>query len=172
MDRKLVKYDEVSQENYMDYISEWEIDQEKVIPGGARREGRSFPEMMIKWKREETEPNVSKGYVPATMYFLTEVGGRILGAIQFRHYLNEQLLQDGGHIGYGVRKSERQKGCAHEMLSQLLERIKGLGIDKVLITCDDDNIGSARTIESCNGILENKVLIEDELTRRYWIELK
>ena len=58
------------------------------------------------------------------------------------------------------------------MLKLLLEKIKELGIDKVMITCDDDNVGSAKTIESCDGVLQDKVVFENELTRRYWITLK
>ena len=171
MNLKLVRYDEVSEENYIDYVSEWEIHQEKVIPSATRRDDRSFSEMMKKWQEDETDIPVSKGFVPATLYFLTDDNGRILGGIHFRHYLNERLYQNGGHIGYGVRKCERRKGYAHEMLKLLLEKIKALNIDKVMITCDDDNVGSAKTIESCNGILQDKVVLENELTRRYWIVL-
>jgi len=172
MNLNLVRYDEVSEEKYIDYISEWETLNEKVIPSAARREGRSFSEMMIKWREDETDIPVSKGFVPATLYFLTNESGRILGGIHFRHYLNERLRQDGGHIGYGVRKSERRKGYAREMLNLLLKKIKQLKIDKVMLSCDDDNIGSAKTIESCNGIMQDKVVFENELTRRYWITLE
>jgi len=50
----------------------------------------------------------------------------------------------------------------------LLEKIKKLDIEKVMLTCDADNIGSAKTIESCNGIMQDKIISENELTRRYW----
>ena len=171
MSLKLVRYDEVSEESYIDYISEWETLQEKVVPGAVRREGRSFSEMMDMWREDETDIPVSQGFVPATLYFLTNDSGRILGGIHFRHYLNERLRQNGGHIGYGVRKSERRKGYAHEMLKLLLEEIKKLEIDKVMLTCDDDNVGSVKTIERCNGIMQDKVVFENKLTRRYWIIL-
>lgn len=172
MSLNLVRYDEVSEEKYIDYISEWETHKEKVIPSAARREGRSFLEMMNKWREDETDIPVSKGFVPATLYFLINESGRILGGIHFRHYLNERLRQDGGHIGYGVRKSERRKGYAREMLNLLLKKITKLKIDKVMLSCDDDNIGSAKTIESCNGIMQDKVVFENVLTRRYWITLE
>jgi predicted acetyltransferase len=171
MNLKLVRYDEVSEESYVDYISEWEIHNEKAVPFAVRRDGRSFAEMMKKWQEDETDMPVSKGFVPATLYFLTDDDGRILGAIHFRHYLNERLYQNGGHIGYGVRKCERRKGYAREMLKLLLKKIEKLDIDKVMITCDDDNVGSAKTIESCNGVLQDKVMFENDLTRRYWITL-
>jgi predicted acetyltransferase len=171
MNLKLIRYDEVTEENYVDYISEWENNREKVVPGAARRDGHPFSEILNKWREDETDIPVSRGWVPGTLYFLVDPGGRILGAIHFRHYLNERLYQNGGHIGYGIRKSERQKGYAHAMLNLLLEKIKPSGIQKVLLTCDEDNIGSARTIESCRGILQDKVLFENVLTRRYWIVL-
>ncbi len=138
MSPNLVRYDEISEENYIDFISEWEAQKEKVIPTAAYREGFSFLEMMDKWREDETDIPVSRGFVPATLYFLTNESGRILGGIHFRHYLNEQLHQTGGHIGYGVRKSERKKGYARKMLRLLLEKIKKMGGDKVMLTCDDD----------------------------------
>ena len=171
MNLNLVRYDEINEEKYIDFISEWETQKEKVIPTAAYREGLSFLEMMDKWKEDETDIPVSKGFVPSTLYFLTDGDGRILGGIHFRHYLNERLRQIGGHIGYGVRKSERKKGYARTMLRLLLEKIKWLGEDKILLTCDDDNIGSVKTIEGCNGILKDKVEFENKLIRRYWIEL-
>ena len=140
-----------------------------MIPSAARRDGRSFSEMMKKWREDETDIPISNGFVPATLYFLTDESGRILGGIHFRHYLNEQLRQTGGHIGYGVRKSERKKGYAREMLKLLLEKIKKLGVIQVMLTCNDDNVGSAKTIEGCNGILQDKVEIKKKLTKRYWI---
>jgi predicted acetyltransferase len=172
MSLNLVKYDEISEENYIDFISEWETHKEKVIPTAAYRDGFSFLEMMDRWREAETDIPVSRGFVPATLYFLTDESGRILGGIHFRHYLNEQLLQMGGHIGYGVRKSERQKGYARKMLMLLLEKIKKMGGDKVMLTCDDDNVGSAKAIEGCNGILKDKVEFENKLIRRYWITLE
>lgn len=85
-------------------------------------------------------------HVSATTYFAMD-GGRIVGTIQVRHSLNDYLLRFGGHIGYGVRPSERRKGYAAQMLSLALEKCRELGIGRVLVTCHDENIGSARTIE-------------------------
>ncbi|MCP4143508.1 MAG: GNAT family N-acetyltransferase [Chloroflexi bacterium] len=172
MNLKLVRYDEIREENYVDYISEWENYKEKVVPSAVHRDDRSFSEMMNNWKEAETDIPLSKGFVPATLYFLIDNNGRILGGIHFRHYLNARLHKNGGHIGYGVRKCERQKGYAREMLNLLLEKIKKQNLDKVQITCDDDNLGSAKTIESCGGIMQDKVVFENKLTRRYWIILK
>ena len=94
-----------------------------------------------------------------------------IGEIAVRHRLNEALLQRGGHIGYGVRYSEWNKGYGTRMLALALERAKELGIPRVLITCNDDNPASARVMEKNGFTLEDKVLVtrdgETILTRRY-----
>lgn len=93
--------------------------------------------------------------------------------IDIRHRLNEFLLNFGGNIGYSVRKSERRKGYATEMLKLALKKCIELNIKKVLITCNKDNIGSAKTIISNGGILENEIFDPDDnkMTQRYWITL-
>ncbi len=93
------------------------------------------------------------------------------GAIALRHSLNDFLLRAGGHIGYGIRPSARKKGLATWALGAVLPTARSLGLSRVLVTCDDDNIGSARTIENNGGVLENVADTELGRTRRYWIAL-
>jgi len=111
----------------------------------------------------ETTP---ENWVPSTTYLAIH-NGRLVGMLNFRHHLNDHLLKDGGHIGYSVRKSERRKGYAKEMLRQSLEEARKLGLDKVLVTCETDNIASAKTIQSNGGVLEDT----RENKQRYWIGL-
>ena len=94
-----------------------------------------------------------------------------VGAVNIRHYLNEGLLQTGGHIGDGIRPSERRKGYGTAMVALALEECRKLGIDRVLMCCDKDNIGSAKTIIRNGGVLENEVIEDDHLEQRYWIQL-
>lgn len=96
-----------------------------------------------------------------------------IGRIQIRHKLNEFLLQFAGNIGYSIRPSEQRKGYGKKILQMTLPHLKALGIDPVLITCNDNNISSIKIIESVNGILENKVPTpgSDIPQRRYWISL-
>ena len=97
----------------------------------------------------------SKELVPATVYFGV-YNNRIVGMLQIRHELNERLLKTYGHIGYGVRPSERRKGYATQMLAAALVKCKAMGLDKVLISCDKHNIGSAKTIIKNGGVLSNE----------------
>mgnify|MGYP001452728121 CR=1 FL=1 len=110
------------------------------------------------------------GWVICSTYFAL-VDNRIIGTIQIRHTLNESLINSGGHIGYGVRPSERKKGYATKMLALALNKCRELGIKNALVTCDKNNLGSARTIIKNGGILENE-FIEDtgNIVQRYWID--
>ncbi len=99
---------------------------------------------------------------------------RLLGLIQIRLELRGYLVEFGGHIGYSVRPSERRKGYAKTMLKAALEVCREEGLEKVLITCLEDNIGSAKTIESCGGIFEKTVYDDVNYKanmKRYWISL-
>lgn len=116
----------------------------------------------------------TKKHVPGSVFFLyDEERDRFLGAVNIRHYLNDELLQSGGHIGDGIRPSERRKGYGTKMVGLALLECKKLGIKKVLMTCDKDNIASAGTIIKNGGVLENEFLNEDgEIEQRYWITLE
>ncbi len=113
------------------------------------------------------------GKVPDSVFFLLdEDRNRLLGAVNIRHYLNEYLLQEGGHIGDGIRPSERRKGYATEMIRLALTECKKLGIEKALMVCDKDNTGSARSIINNGGVLENEFINSEGVTvQRYWITI-
>lgn len=114
------------------------------------------------------------GLVPDSVFFLSdETNNKLIGAIDIRHYLNDALLKNGGHIGDGIRPSERRKGYGTLIIKLALEECKKLNINKVLICCDKDNVGSAKTIINNGGILENEIVNDDlTITQRYWIEIK
>ena len=112
------------------------------------------------------------GPVPDTTLFCLEKDRNIfVGAVNIRHHLNEELLKTGGHIGAGIRPSERRKGYATAMIGLALEECRKLGIENVLITCDKDNIGSAKSIIKNGGVLENEVEEDGHMEQRYWIQL-
>ena len=112
--------------------------------------------------------------VPATQYvLLRECDGRIVGMLQFRHELNDYLRMYGGHIGYSVRPDERRKGYATEMLRRVLPLCREKGLSRVLITCNEHNEGSRRTILRNGGVFEGAGvdLGDGQVTQRYWIDL-
>ena len=116
----------------------------------------------------------TKNRVPGSVFFLyDDERDRFIGAVNIRHYLNDELLQSGGHIGDGIRPSERGKGYGTKMVGLALEECKKLGIKRVLMTCDKDNIASAKTIIKNGGVLENEFINEDGvLEQRYWITVE
>ena len=116
--------------------------------------------------------NLPEGFVPYSAFYLFD-GEKLLGSGSLRHKLNETLAICGGHIGYTVRPSERQKGFGSLILRLILEKARELGFKRVLITCDTDNIASAKIIEKNGGKLSNQIFYEPkgELISQYWIEL-
>ena len=118
--------------------------------------------------------NLKPGRVPATYFWLVS-GKRFLGEVCIRHELNDALRRRGGHIGYGVRSSCWNRGHGTRMLALALEEARKMGLTRVLITCDDGNLASARVIEKNGGRLQdviwNKADGKTVLTRRYWIGL-
>jgi len=116
--------------------------------------------------------NLPSGYVPETTYWLVD-GDEYIGRIGIRHTLNESLLREGGHVGYNIRPSRRQQGFGTKILSLGLPKIKELGIEKALVTCDENNVGSKKIIVANGGIFENSVEMSQGRPRklRYWIIL-
>ena len=133
------------------------------------------PEQWIEQCRLFRDPeNTPEGRAPATQYiFVREQDDKIVGMLQIRHCFNDYLERYGGHIGYSVAPSERRKGYATLMLKTALPKCRELGIGKVLITCDDDNTGSRKTILANGGVYESTVYEPDEKVwlERYWIDL-
>ena len=132
----------------------------------------SIEDWLEELNKRSCEDTVPKGLVPSSTYLgVREKDNYIVGMIDIRHYLNEYLTQVGGNIGYSVRKSERNKGYAKQMLKLALEKCKELKIKKVLITCDEDNIASEKVILSANAKLEDIRNVDGENKKRFWIEL-
>ena len=121
--------------------------------------------------KDKIDPNT--GFVEGSQWMLIDMDTRyILGMTNIRHYLNDTLLKTSGHIGYSIRPDERKKGYGRLQLQYALDFLHSIQVEKALVTCDEDNIASYKTIESCGGVLENITLNEKKgtLIRRYWIE--
>jgi predicted acetyltransferase len=123
----------------------------------------AWVEMLLDHERGE---NLPEGFVPGTSRWVAE-DGRLVGFVSIRHELNDNLREVGGHIGYAIRPSERRKGYATAATALALEECRRRGIDRVLVTCDVDNVASATVIERNGGVLEDVRGVK----RRYWIDL-
>ncbi|MFJ2741123.1 GNAT family N-acetyltransferase [Streptomyces sp. NPDC087440] len=160
--------------SWLDAREEWDPGEHQpgaslVLAGGDL----AGPEVFAAWTaelRRQSDPasDVGEGRVHATHWWITE-GDTYLGAIDLRHALNDFLLDAGGHVGYSVRPSARKRGLATWALGAILPEARALGLDRILVTCDDTNTASARTIERNGGVLEDTRMTSIGLKQRYWI---
>jgi len=137
-------------------------------------EGMPFRDYLALLERQRDGADLPSNRVPSTFLFAF-VGARIVGRLSIRHALNPSLARVGGHVGYAVVPEFRRRGYATEMLRQgLIIARDRFGIRRVLVTCDDDNVGSIRTIEKAGGELQNIIRDADspKAKRRYWIETR
>ena len=170
MKLKLVKLCEKYRAQLIDMMDEWAATGEKIIPSAIRKNDWHDFESYLAGLDTAPKPPL----VPDSTFFcLDEERGSFVGAVNIRHYHNDALLKSGGHIGDGVRPSERRRGVATAMIGLALDECRRLGIDRVLMVCDRDNIGSAKSIINNGGVLENEVENEQDgrIIQRYWIEL-
>jgi predicted acetyltransferase len=113
------------------------------------------------------------GYVPTSTFWLLRGGTTIIGVGRLRHRLTPDLEHEGGHIGYDIRPLQRRKGYGTRLLALVLERARAFGLERVLLTCDSDNTGSARIIQKNGGVLAGQAISRrtGKLISRYWIDL-
>jgi len=169
MELKLVKAGMAYKAQICDMLEEWYATGEKIIPYAIRRLDYHDFENYCR-NLEVKEPR--DGLVPDSTFFCLDVRRNIMvGAVNIRHDLNESLLLNGGHIGDGVRPSQRRKGIATRMIALALEECRKLGLRRVLMVCDKENVGSAKSIRNNGGVLENEITVDGILEQRYWIDL-
>ncbi len=173
MNIELVKLEDKYQHQLVEMLEEWKKDIEENHTNHSpyaifKNNWHDFP-----YYKEHLEiKDDSNGLVPDSTFFCLDKDRNIfVGAVNIRHYLNEELLKSGGHIGDGIRPSERRKGYATAMIVLALEECRKLGIKKVLMICDKENIGSAKSIIKNGGVLENEVEEDGVIEQRYWISL-
>ena len=134
----------------------------------------SYEEWLQMCEADKTIETKNPAWSNGTNYLLVDNNNHVYGFSQLRHSLKGELINIGGNIGYVIRPTERRKGYATIQLQLLLEKANELGLDKVLVTCRDNNIGSRKTIERCLGEQDKSVPSKyPNITElRYWIPTK
>ncbi len=172
MNLELVKLTRENRQLLLDMLAEWKAlaPQEHTPWAIFRNDPSDFDRYLA--ELEVPEDN-DRGLVPDTALFCLDKDQNIfLGAVNIRHRLNQRLLTDGGHIGDGIRPTQRRKGYATAMIALALDECRKLGLRRVLMCCNADNIGSARSIQKNGGMLENEIISKDgDVVQRYWIAL-
>ncbi len=174
MNIELVRLTSEHKEQLFEMLSEWKND---IIVNQTNRSpwkiwAHDFYDFDNYLKNLDAGEETKDNWVPDTTLFCLDKDRNIfVGAVNIRHYLNGELLKTGGHIGDGIRPSERRKGYATAMIALALDECKKLGISKILMCCEKDNIGSAKSIIKNGGVLENEVEEDGQIEQRYWIQL-
>lgn len=138
-------------------------------------DGYTFEEALercLNMKNEEYAKSINR--VPGKTFLLIRKNdNKTVGTINIRWNLSEKMLEFGGHIGYGIRPTERRKGYNKIQLYLVLLEAQKLNLDKVMIDCSVDNLGSDKTIKALGGILERCELDESDntMTNVYWINV-
>ncbi len=162
---KLVEPSERYLVSYMEAYDEYEKNGVTTYHLDNAREYDIFE----KYENYRRGRNLKPNRVRADYYWLVdEEKSYFIGEISIRHTLSDALREYGGNIGYGVRYGEWGKGYGTLMLKLALEKAKSLALERILITCDDDNIASARVMEKNGFEMEDKVQHYGILIRRYW----
>lgn len=168
---KLASANEADEKQFKQMMLEWHRFGGRINPGVLRRFDSDYMEWLCFIRTQSTIDKSSTNQVPSSTY-LVFMDEALVGAVNIRHYLDDELMQSGGHIAYGIRPSFRGKGLAKAALSLALDKCHDFGIVKVLLTCDKDNLASAKVIRSQGGILENEFMnAEGKLEQRYWISI-
>lgn len=171
-DFKLVKPNKDDRNAILDLLKKWREYGGRMNPGLLRKCGNNYEEWLKYLHNWENGIDIA-GEVPQTLFLLKNNTDTILGAASIRHYLNETNIIDGGHIAYGICPLFRGNGYGNIILALALEKMKEMKIEKVLVTCDKDNIASQKVILKNNGIFENHAFDEDKAEiNRYWIDNK
>jgi len=168
---KLVKPSTKYKSQVMEYRNEFISNGDDLAGTSYLRQYENFEEW-LKFVQDNENEQTKQSEVTASVFLaIREEDDRLIGFTNIRHALNDYLFNYGGHVGYSVRKDERRKGYATEILRKTLKECRRIGIDRVLLACDKSNVASSKVIQLYGGELENEVLNDGEVILRYWVDL-
>ncbi len=169
---KLVDPCKINKIEFDDFINEFKIAKEEFVPYSINQKNMDFSTYIKSITNEGLGIGIADNWVPASTYFLiSDNSNKIYGATNIRHRLTESLKIEGGHIGYGIRPSERKNGYGKLILGFGLDILRKMNINKVLVTCDKKNIASSKVILKNGGKLDSEIEKDNILFQRYWILL-
>lgn len=171
---ELIKPQKEHEAMALDYIREHIEHGETDLHGGALMEKKaSFDEWLTMVENNKDKSTVQDGWVQATTLFaIRKEDGKLIGMMDIRHELNDFLREYGGHLGMGVRPTERRKGYAVQILMKALGFCRSIGLDKVMAACYEENVASRNTILKCGGELEREFTYTDgKIVQVFWIKL-
>ena len=155
-----------------EFLADFLAAEEHDIPGYFGSPNYTHEEQVCAFEAQARGAGLSPGLVPSTTLFLFE-NEQMVGVVNYRHSLNDNLRRLGGHVGYSVAPSFRKRGHATRLLCAALMELTDLGVSRALLTCDPRNVGSVRVIEK-NGRVLHDVRYVQSIRRevaRYWIDL-
>lgn len=159
--------------SYLSLVREFCDRGEPLIPFPLSFPTDDFAAFLESLRNVSEGRDLPTGFVPHTTFWLVDEEDEVVAVSNLRHHLNDGLLIEGGHIGYGVRPSARRRGHATTVLAATLHEARRKGISRCLVTCDRANLGSAKAIQRNGGVLESEIFSEKRgaFVQRYWIEL-
>lgn len=162
--------DETHRDDVLDFYAEFERRGESCV-GSAGHE--DYAEWLRDKRNRSSGENLPEGCVRENFYLCYE-GSRLVGVFSLKFELTEYMLNYGGHVGYAVRRSERNRGLAAEMLEQGLCLARSFGLERVLAVCGEDNYAAQKVVARNSGVFENKMYDEEEkaYVNRFWIDLR
>ena len=166
---KLIDPLKIDESEFNAFIDEFKAAMEDLVPYSLNQKDMDFQTYVKSLNDESLGKGIPENWVPASTHFLADDEGKIFGAVNIRHRLTESLKIEGGHIGFGIRPSARNQGYGTRILELALDKAGKMGINEVLVTCDKENVHSARIIQKNGGKLDSEIEYANKIIQRYWI---
>lgn len=157
-------------DSYRALVAEFTSRGEELIPFPLSFPNENFEAFLAQLAGCERGIGIPADFVPHSTFWLVE-GAQVVGVSNLRHRLTDRLLEEGGHIGYGIRPSARGRGLGKAILALTLPEAARRGIDRALVTCAKANAASAAVIAASGGVLESESFVErrGEVVQRWWV---
>lgn len=160
-------------DSYRSHVDEFLQGGEQLIPFPLTYPNEDSAALLLKLQNQSQGIELAPGFIPNSTFWLAKDDREVVGVSNLRHELTDSLRIEGGHIGYGVRPSQRGHGYGNEILRLTVDKARQLGLTQVLVTCDKTNVVSAAVIRHNGGILRDEEFRQElgETVQRYWITL-